>query len=110
MKRMLASVTAALLAVALTACDKPKEPGGDTKTKGKKAKAKETKGPEDKAQTTCPVMGGKIVKTVYADHDGKRVHFCCAGCDATFKKDPEKYIEQMEDKGIVLAKTPADGK
>jgi PBP1b-binding outer membrane lipoprotein LpoB len=24
-----------------------------------------------KKQTTCPVMGGKINKDVYADHDGK---------------------------------------
>ena len=60
-----------------------------------------------KAQTKCPVMGGKIVKTVYADHDGKRVYFCCKGCDATFKKDPAKYITKLEDAGVVIAKTPS---
>ena len=38
-----------------------------------------------KEQTTCPIMGGKIDKTVYADHDGKRVYFCCAGCIDPFK-------------------------
>ena len=32
-------------------------------------------------QTTCPVMGGAINKDVYADYEGKRVYFCCPGCD-----------------------------
>ncbi len=54
-------------------------------------------------QTVCPLMGGKINKDIYADHAGKRVYFCCAGCVDAFKKDPAKYIKQMEDKGIVLA-------
>jgi YHS domain-containing protein len=107
---MLAIVTAALLAVTLTACDKAKDTSGKPEPKGKKTEAKGAKATEGKEQTTCPVMGGKIVKTIYADHDGKRVYFCCAGCDATFKKDPEKYIKQMEDKGIVLAKTPTEQK
>ena len=63
---------------------------------------------EDKAagkpQTECPIMGGKIDRSVYADHDGKRVYFCCDGCPADFKKDPAKYIKSMEDAGIVLEK------
>lgn len=59
-------------------------------------------------QETCPVMGGKIVKDVYADHDGLRVYFCCKGCDATFKKDPEKYIKKLQDAGVTVAKAPSD--
>jgi len=59
-----------------------------------------------KAQTMCPVMGGKIDKAVYFDHAGKRVYFCCAGCPAQFKEDPEKYVKKMEDEGIVLEKVP----
>ena len=58
------------------------------------------------AQTTCPVMGGQIDKAVYADHDGKRVYFCCPGCVKTFEGDPEKYIKQMEKKGVTLEKAP----
>ena len=60
-----------------------------------------------KEQTTCPIMGGKINKTVYADHDGKRVYFCCAGCIDSFKKEPAKHIKKLEGEGVELAKVPA---
>ncbi len=60
-----------------------------------------------KEQTICPIMGGKINKTVYADHDGKRVYFCCAGCIDPFKKEPAKYIKKLEGEGVELAKVPA---
>ncbi len=56
-------------------------------------------------QTTCPVLGGKIDKKIYTDYKGKRIYFCCSGCVGVFKKDPEKYIKQMEDQGVVLEKT-----
>jgi YHS domain-containing protein len=60
-----------------------------------------------KEQTNCPVMGGKIDKKIYADHDGKRVYFCCAGCIEPFKKEPAKHIKKLEDGGVVLTKVPA---
>ena len=60
-----------------------------------------------KEQTTCPIMGGKIDKTFYVDHDGKRVYFCCAGCIDPFKKEPAKHIKKLEDEGIELTKVPA---
>jgi len=60
-----------------------------------------------KPQNTCPVMGGKIKKTIFADHDGKRVYFCCKGCVATFKKDPAKYIKKLEADGIATEAPPA---
>ena len=56
------------------------------------------------AQTVCPLMGGKINKAIYADYDGNRIYFCCAGCIDSFNKEPAKYVKQMEDKGIVLDK------
>ena len=58
------------------------------------------------AQTTCPITSSKIDKSVYVDYQGKRVYFCCTDCKAKFNADPAKYIKQMEDKGIVLEKTP----
>jgi YHS domain-containing protein len=59
-----------------------------------------------KPQANCPVMAGKIDKKVYADYQGKRVYFCCTGCLDAFKKDPEKYIKQLESEGVVLEKAP----
>ena len=59
-----------------------------------------------KAQTTCPIEGAKINKSIYADYQGKRIYFCCADCKAKFNADPAKYVKQMEDKGIALAKVP----
>jgi YHS domain-containing protein len=51
-------------------------------------------------------MGGKISKAIFADYRGKRVYFCCGGCPAVFAKDPAKYVKALEDKGVVLDKTP----
>jgi len=59
------------------------------------------------AQTTCPVLGGKINKEAYADYKGQRVYFCCQGCDAEFKKDPEKYLQKMKEQGVTPEKSPA---
>ena len=56
-----------------------------------------------KAQTTCPVMGGKIDKSHYVDHEGQRVYFCCPGCKDTFRADPAKYLKKIEDDGVIPA-------
>ena len=57
---------------------------------------------ELKPQTNCPVMGGKIDKSVYVDYQGQRVYFCCGSCKANFKKDPEKYFKKIQDDGVLL--------
>ena len=62
---------------------------------------------EAKPQTVCPVLGGNVDKKVYADYQGKRIYFCCTGCDAEFKKDPEKYLKKIQEQGITLEKCPA---
>jgi YHS domain-containing protein len=46
-------------------------------------------------QTTCPVMGGAINKDVFVEYKGKRVYFCCKGCDKTFQANPERYIAKL---------------
>jgi YHS domain-containing protein len=51
------------------------------------------------AQTTCPVMGAKINKELYADYKGQRVYFCCGACPPQFAKDPEKYINKLKEMG-----------
>ncbi len=46
-------------------------------------------------QTTCPVMGGAIDKTIFVEYKGKKVYFCCPGCVETFKANPEKYLAKL---------------
>jgi len=89
------TITAVLIASGASAGEhtghQAEHPGG-----GKQAEAK--------AQTTCPVMGGKINKDLYVDHDGKRVYVCCKGCIGALHKDPEKCIKKLEDDGVTVAK------
>ncbi len=68
------------------------------------AQAEEKKA-EPKKQTTCPVMGGKINKAQFADVKGKRIYVCCPGCIGKIKAAPDKYIKQLENKGIALEKS-----
>lgn len=46
-------------------------------------------------QTTCPVMGGPINKAIYVEHEGKKVYFCCKGCETQFQENPEKYVKLL---------------
>jgi len=61
---------------------------------------------EGQPQKLCPIMGNEINKAEYEDFEGKRVYFCCSECKKAFVKDPKKYINEMEAKGIVLDKAP----
>jgi hypothetical protein len=64
--------------------------------------AKEAEQAKITPQTTCPVMGGKINKNLYVEHDGKRVYVCCKGCIGAVQKEPEKYIKKLEAAGVAL--------
>ncbi len=57
-------------------------------------------------QTICPVMGGKIDKSLYVDSQGKRIYVCCKSCIDKFKKEPEKYLKKLESAGVVPERTP----
>jgi YHS domain-containing protein len=46
-------------------------------------------------QTTCPIMGMAIDKNVYTEYKGKKVYFCCAGCETPFLENPEKYLSKL---------------
>ena len=46
-------------------------------------------------QKTCPVMDGEIDEKLFVLYKGKKVYFCCAGCEKTFNADPEKYVEKL---------------
>lgn len=53
---------------------------------------------EKKKEIACPVMPDhkvdikKATKSkMFADYEGRRYFFCCAGCPDKFKADPKKY-------------------
>ena len=71
---------------------------------GKQAKAPEQK--VLKEQTTCPVMGKKVDKNLYADVNGKRVYVCCQGCIAAVKADPDKYLARIAEAGELATDVP----
>jgi len=59
-----------------------------------------------KPQTKCPIMGGDIDKKLYVDYKGKRIYFCCPGCDKEFMKDPDKYMKILKDWGVTPEPAP----
>ena len=51
------------------------------------------------AQTTCPVMGGAIDKSIYVDKDGKRIYMCCDHCTEELTKNFDENVKKMAEKG-----------
>ena len=49
----------------------------------------------------CPVMGNPVKSYAkasgYADYEGFRYYFCCAGCDVKFAAEPAKFAEVAKD-------------
>ncbi len=66
------------------------------------------------AQTTCPVMGGKIDSAAYTDIQGQRVYHCCGGCSKKLKADPDTYFKKAAAQGVLFqniqATDPVSGK
>ncbi len=50
---------------------------------------------EANEQKTCPIMGGPINKDVFTEYKGKKVYFCCPGCEGKFAENPEEYIAKL---------------
>ncbi len=53
----------------------------------------------------CPIMKEDINPTARTVmYKGKRIGFCCDGCDVKFMKDPEKYMSLLNEKGELKEK------
>jgi len=65
---------------------------------------------EEPNQIKCPVLGSPANKKVYTDYQGKRIYFCCPPCIPQFKKNPEKYMKQLEKEGVILEDAPSKNK
>ncbi len=52
----------------------------------------------DVGNKICPVAGEKIDEKTKATYEykGKVYNFCCSGCIDEFKKDPDKYIKNVD--------------
>ena len=57
-------------------------------------------------QTSCPIMHQPINKNLYVDYQGKRLYVCCHACVAEARRNPAKYIKQLEAAGITLERAP----
>ena len=89
------------LACALTAFSTL--PAEEKKTEEKKTEEHQAMEHKTMEQTVCPISGKAINKENYADHNGKRVYFCCANCPKKFEQSADAIIEKMEKDGITLA-------
>lgn len=47
-------------------------------------------------QTTCPVMlGNPIDPSLFVDHEGQRIYFCCKMCINMFTENPQEYLTNL---------------
>ncbi|MCO5297180.1 MAG: hypothetical protein M9921_10015 [Fimbriimonadaceae bacterium] len=55
---------------------------------------------QDAKPTMCPIMGGPAAKEgPVVEFAGSKYEFCCAGCDATFQKDPAGALKAEKIQG-----------
>jgi YHS domain-containing protein len=73
--------------VVVQGCKKEPEPAPST--------AGEVVAAAEIMQKTCPVMGGTINKDLFVEYKGKKVYFCCSGCEKHFEAEPEKYLAKL---------------
>jgi uncharacterized membrane protein/YHS domain-containing protein len=52
--------------------------------------------PRPVGNLTCPVMVGEPVdSTIWLEHEGRRVYFCCNRCVRQFRRDPLSYMANL---------------
>ena len=57
---------------------------------------------QDEEMVKCAVSGNEMKKSEAKgsmEYKGKTYYFCCDNCEATFKENPEKYINQEGQEG-----------
>lgn len=91
----LAMAIVAGLAVGLTAQEAP-APVKDTAAMTCGAAKEPTAA---KAQTICPITGGKCSSDVFVDAEGVRIKVCCKDCIDKVKADPKAAIAKIKANG-----------
>ena len=74
-----------LTTISLIGCKKKSEPIEPT----------ETTAVDVTEQKMCPIMDAPINKKLHTEYKGKKVYFCCPGCEEKFEKEPEKYLDKL---------------
>lgn len=93
-----AVVLAALLVFAVGCGDKMKSEGHSDGPKMEGMTGSVDSAEAEKiAQKTCPVGKNKIDPEVFVEHAGRKIYFCCPGCDKAFQKDPAKYVKLVDE-------------
>ena len=102
LSKVLAVVGLLAVAIAFSGCGKEEPaaersaPTGQLTAAAQEAAATAQETAEEAIlQTTCPIMGGAINKAVFVEYQGKKVYFCCKGCETEFNKEPEKYVAKL---------------
>jgi len=59
----------------------------------------EVSAPQNVGNKICPVSGERVdsMTPVTYEYEGKIYNFCCPMCIDQFKKDPQKYIEKVQE-------------
>ena len=89
--------------VILNGCEKTEptttEPATNTMNQEMAQQKPDTEGTMQVATTTeqtmCPIMNAPIDKNIFVEYEGKKVYFCCKGCETKFKENPEEYIAKL---------------
>jgi YHS domain len=42
-------------------------------------------------------LGGDMGKPIVMNYKGQEIKFCCASCPKKFKKNPDKYLKEIQD-------------
>ena len=84
------SMTCAFVVATLALCIAA-APAGKSEKPAKKDDAK-----SKPINAKCPIQGEDIDPKVTTTYKGKTVAFCCESCIDDFKKDPDKYVKQIE--------------
>ena len=96
MKNLGMFVAVAVIASGAAACGKE-----DSKTTASApaTSAATAKAPDAYPLDTCVVTGeklGEMGDVIKYNHNGREIRFCCPGCVAKFKADPEKYLKILD--------------
>lgn len=57
---------------------------------------------ELRPQTKCPILGGGINRSLFADYDKHRIYVCSKRCIPMLKKNAERVYKLLEADGVIL--------